>query len=357
MPIFEPPTSPVPEPSETPRAPLTSSPYAALQHHELLELIDELNDERARARFREGVWIACFAHLLFFALLYFVPTWIFHGVKVINPIDAMKQHDKEIYLNLPSDVAKDLAKKQSNSSKTKTAPTQALDQKTLQQLQEMQRLAQEQAREQAQKQAQASPVPPPPPQTQAKNEPLLPLPEAPRPQQNALPDMPMPQSRATTTASNDDQFSRQIQSLAHQAIRGNGGGMNYGSGPSSGQRGVGTGMEILTDTQGVDFGPYMERLKYIIEHAWWPLMPESVYPPLRKQGVVGIRFTILKDGRLKAESAGGIVLETPSGDVALDKAAWGGITSPQPFPPLPKEFPGKELEIRGAFLYNIQPNN
>jgi TonB family protein len=213
-------------------------------------------------------------------------------------------------------------------------------------------MQQMQQQSEAQRQQQApAPAPPPPPQTQARNEPLLPLPEAPHPQQQSLPEMPTPQTRANSSANNDNQFSREISKAAHAAIQGNGSGRNYGSGPSASNKGVGSGMQILTDTQGVDFDPYMLRLKYIIEHAWQPLIPESVYPPLNKQGVVGIRFTIDKSGKLA-----GITLQTPSGDVALDKAAWGAIIGPQPFPPLPKEFPGKNIEIQGGFFYNENPD-
>jgi TonB family protein len=325
MPIFEPPPSPDPELQRAP-LPLSNSPYAGLEHHELLQLIDELNDERARARFREGIWIAFFLHLLIFAALYFIPSWLFHGVKVINPIDAMQDHDKQIYLNMPQEMEK-------QASKPRPA-TRALDQKTIQQLQQMQHEA-----------------PPPPPETEAKNEPQLPMPETPRPQPDALPDMPMPQTRPSTPENNDDQFSSQIQNLAHAAAGGDHGGMVYGNNAAPNQKGLGAGMEILTDTQGVDFNPWLQKLHYIIQTAWEPLIPESVYPPLNKRGVVGIRFTIGKDGKLEH-----IVLETPSGDVALDKAAWGAIVGPQPFPPLPKEFPGKEVEIRGGFFYNVAPN-
>jgi hypothetical protein len=50
-----------------------------------------------------------------------------------------------------------------------------------------------------------------------------------------------------------------------------------------------------------------------------------------------------------------MILESPSGDVSLDRAAWGGITGASPYPQLPKEFKGKYLELRFFFLYNIKP--
>jgi hypothetical protein len=41
-----------------------------------------------------------------------------------------------------------------------------------------------------------------------------------------------------------------------------------------------------------------------------------------------------------------------SGDTALDRAAWGGITASDPFPPLPTEFGGQYLALRFRFYYN-----
>jgi hypothetical protein len=45
-------------------------------------------------------------------------------------------------------------------------------------------------------------------------------------------------------------------------------------------------------------------------------------------------------------------LAAGSGDVALDRAAWGGVTASNPFPPLPGEFSGQYLALRFHFYYN-----
>jgi TonB family protein len=66
-----------------------------------------------------------------------------------------------------------------------------------------------------------------------------------------------------------------------------------------------------------------------------------------KKGKLAIDFVILKDGNVS-----GMVLRATSGDTPLDRAAWGGITASNPFPPLPREFPGKELGLRFYFFYN-----
>jgi TonB family protein len=108
------------------------------------------------------------------------------------------------------------------------------------------------------------------------------------------------------------------------------------------------GAEILSDTMGVDFGPYMRQLHDDIQRNWTPWIPEEVQPPLSRRGTVGIRFTILPGGKI-----GSMKLEHPSGDVALDKAAWYAITSEGQFPALPKEYHGPQLELQMGFFYNM----
>jgi TonB family protein len=65
---------------------------------------------------------------------------------------------------------------------------------------------------------------------------------------------------------------------------------------------------------------------------------------------VVIQFAILKDG-----SVAGLKLSSTSGDIALDRAAWGGITASNPFQPLPPEFRGQYLALRFYFFYNQNP--
>jgi TonB family protein len=107
------------------------------------------------------------------------------------------------------------------------------------------------------------------------------------------------------------------------------------------------GLEVLSDTMGVNFGPYLARVLHDVKMNWYNVIPQSAKAPVMKKGNVGIEFTILKDG-----SVGGMKLINSSGDVALDRAAWGGIANSNPFPPLPNEFGGKYLALRMKFLYN-----
>jgi TonB family protein len=158
-----------------------------------------------------------------------------------------------------------------------------------------------------------------------------------------LADSPLPAAPKPSFAQNSTSARDAIAAAARNSMGSRG---QYGAAPGSNSP-LQAGAEILSDTMGVDFSAYMRRLHADIQRNWDPLIPEEVEPPLYKKGIVGIRFTILPDGQI-----GNMVLETRSGDVALDHAAWNAITSEGQFPPLPKEFHGPLLELRCGFFYN-----
>jgi hypothetical protein len=101
----------------------------------------------------------------------------------------------------------------------------------------------------------------------------------------------------------------------------------------------------------VDFSSWLRRQYVETMHTWDPLIPDEVNPPISKTGIVVIRFKILPNGRIME---GSMVLEGRSGDSALDRAAWGALTGSN-YPPLPREFHGPYLELRGSFWYNLEP--
>ncbi len=111
------------------------------------------------------------------------------------------------------------------------------------------------------------------------------------------------------------------------------------------------GLEVISDTQGVNFKPWMVHWRKRTQRTWDALIPEEVKPPTNKSGVVIIRFKVLPSGRLME---GSMALEGRSGDTALDRAAWGALTGSN-YPPLPKEFHGPYLELRAGFRYNMEP--
>jgi TonB family protein len=103
-------------------------------------------------------------------------------------------------------------------------------------------------------------------------------------------------------------------------------------------------LDILSDTQGVDFGPYLNLALQRVRENWYHLIPESA---AIKKGKLAIEFAITKNGQIS-----GMKLVASSSDVALDRPAWGSITASNPFPPLPSEFNGQYLAVRFRFYYN-----
>jgi TonB family protein len=103
-------------------------------------------------------------------------------------------------------------------------------------------------------------------------------------------------------------------------------------------------IEILSDTKGVDFGPYLQRLRDTIQQNWFRLIPTSAE---QKKGKVVIQFDVTNEGKVKD-----MRLVATSGDRNLDRPAWGSITASDPFPPLPTEFTGPYLTLRFRFFYN-----
>jgi TonB family protein len=175
-----------------------------------------------------------------------------------------------------------------------------------------------------------------------------PLPQHP-PQQQAVVEAPHP---APTRPNFGSQLSAgdAIRQAAQQAAQNRGQGGDYGANIPVEHQGLNTGVDILSDTMGVDFNPYLRRILRQIYNTWLPLIPEEARPPLNKSGETLIRFSILPDGRI-----GAMHLDGSTQDQALDRAAWGSITGVGQFPPLPKEFHGPNLELRIHYLVNKRP--
>jgi TonB family protein len=324
----------------------------------------ELRDELSRARVREAAWISIIAHLVIAIALSLSPKWmpafVGHPLKV-SAEDQLRNKDT-VFLALPPDAQKLVRKPNTNvlSDKDRIATSRNPDQKMMRRLLDQippgpparpapqastpapPQMAQQQPPRQGQQQAQQ-----PSPSTQQGQQMAMNTPQFETP--NLQPKMTVPKAapsfgQAAMSASSSIQEAARASAGSVGRIA-TGGGMGLGNGRSGGQ--VRDAMEITTDTMGVDFGPYLARIKQVIEANWYTEMPQSVYPPLRKTGKVAIEFVILPDGKVQ-----GMRVFYPSGDVALDRAAWGGISASNPFPPLPKEFKGPYLGLRCYFLYN-----
>jgi outer membrane biosynthesis protein TonB len=310
--------------------------FGELDEHELIHLLDSLDDERAKARFRESIYISVIIYLAIVWFLFYGPRVLFHQPRLISPVDVLKEREKQQLTFL--DTPKNLPRTTSKPTKTVTEKPhpQQLDQKTLQRLQEMQK-AQPAPQPAQAAPAQATPTPPAP----------QPPPPTPQPNQQSLIEAPKPAPSRPNFSNPNQSAGDAIRKAAQDAARDRGTG-DYAPAPSGGgQQGMGTGAEILSDTQGVDFGPYIRRILGDIKRNWIPLIPEEARPPLNKQGETLIRFTINSDGTIAA-----MHLDGSSQDIAIDRACWGGITGVGQFPPLPAQFKGPNLELRVDFLTN-----
>lgn len=107
------------------------------------------------------------------------------------------------------------------------------------------------------------------------------------------------------------------------------------------------GVEILSDTNGIDFRLYLSRFRFDVQNNWYPLVPLAAQPPAKKFGITVIEFAIMKDGKVS-----GMKKVESSGDSELDQAAWDGVKAGTPYEPLPLGFKGDSLRLRCSFVYN-----
>lgn len=348
MPSLETPSNPAQPPSPPPVRVRTNR-YGDLEEHELIHLLDALDDERARARFRESVYISIIIWLAIGWFVLYGPQVIFHQPRLINPADVLKERDKQLtFLDMPKDVSKQLPHKPTNvmsdKDRTQQAVRPTLDKKTLEELQAMRKAgAPGSTAAPPTPQPSQAPAQPAPQQTQQPPAPQ-PLPQNP---QQAIVEAPRPAPTRPNFAGQSQSAGEAIRQAARQAAQNRGQGGDYGANVPVAHSGEKTGYEVLSDTMGVDFEPYLKKILREIYNTWLPLIPEEARPPLNKQGVTQIRFTILPDGRIGAMS-----LDDSTHDQALDRAAWGSITGVGQFPPLPKEFHGPNLELRIHYLVN-----
>lgn len=318
-------------------------------------LLIQLQDDLARSRKREAAWISIIAHLML-AILLFSPLFDmiqkavgWHSVAVV----PLNTEDKNTtFLALPPDLQKARRPNTnvlSDKNRIATSRHPELDPKELRKIL-------------------ASPPPGAPgPQGPRTAQPAAPsaMAQQAAPQQGQQQAAQRPQFEPNQTAQlqmpprPNNSFSKYagamsagaaIQQATQAAAARRAAGV--GAGGQEGDFGLGTGahgrqlgaLDILSDTQGVDFGPYLERILQDVRENWYHLIPESAE---MKKGKLAIEFAITKQGQVAD-----MRLVASSGDIALDRPAWGSITASNPFPPLPTDFTGPYLALRFRFYYN-----
>ena len=321
--------------------------YRDLDAH-VPHLLIQLQDDLQRSRKREAGWISVIVHLLLFIILVYLP-WIEKNVwHHVVPVAVDFDKNKNLtYLELPPDLQKAPRRPNTNIASDKD------------------RIAMSRHPELDPKELRKS-LATPPPGAPGMTAPRAPQPAA--PPATAQSQQPAPQQQTQRPQFQTNQTA-QLQTPARPENSFNkfGSGMtagsaiqqatqeaaaNRGGGGQQGDFGLGTGahgrqlgnLEVLSDTQGVDFGPYLQRILQEVREHWYEAIPESAE---MKKGKLQIEFAITKDGKVAD-----MRLTAGSGDVALDRAAWAGISASNPFPPLPTEFTGPYLALRFRFFYN-----
>jgi TonB family protein len=311
-------------------------------------LLIQLQDDLARSRRREAAWISIIVHLLLIlaiAKIDFLTKYLpWHSVVAVKKPTNMKDLT---FLELPPDLQK-APHRNTNiaSDKDRVAMSRHpnLDVKEL-------------------RKSLATPPPgragAPGPQTpQIQQAPPQTAANQLAPQQQTQPDQEIARMQPPTAAPNItnefkkyagpmsagsavDEAARAAAATRGGGQQGSGGDFGLGRGAKGRQMG---NLDVLSDTMGVDFGPYLQRVLHDVKQNWYNAIPESAQ---MKKGKLSIEFAITKDGKVA-----GMKLVAPSGDVPLDRAAWAGITASDPFPPLPAEFAGQYLALRFTFFYN-----
>ena len=110
------------------------------------------------------------------------------------------------------------------------------------------------------------------------------------------------------------------------------------------------GLEMLTDTEGIDFNTYLRTVYISIRQNWYAIMPPSVQAG--QQGVNKVAFRVMQDGKVPEDF---VKLAVHSGKEELDGASLVAIraTAAAPFSHLPEKFSHPFIALRVTFYYNM----
>jgi TonB family protein len=119
------------------------------------------------------------------------------------------------------------------------------------------------------------------------------------------------------------------------------------SGVEGGEKGTADTGPLSFETQWYDWGEYAQSMVSKIRVHWYNNMPMLIRTGMK--GVVTIRFTIQRDGRITD-----ITQLNSSGIPPYDFAARKAIELASPLNPLPKDFPNATERVTAMFYYNME---
>jgi TonB family protein len=168
------------------------------------------------------------------------------------------------------------------------------------------------------------------------------------------PDGPMQLGEMKLTRGREEMAAAAISQMSDQGdnrqVVGDGVGAAAIGGYSAPSKGnIGSGLELLSDPEGVDFRPYLLQILNSVRRNWFAVIPESARIGLEK-GRVALQFSISRRGDVPK-----LVISSSSRSQPLDRASVAGVSASLPFPPLPVDFKGDEIRVQFVFLYNVKP--
>jgi TonB family protein len=107
-------------------------------------------------------------------------------------------------------------------------------------------------------------------------------------------------------------------------------------------------IQMLSDTQGVDFNYYLRDVYLSVKKRWFSRMPASVAEG--EKGTNTLEFHILQDGTIPKES---VKMVLSSGKSDFDASSFQAIREAAPFSHLPEKFPQPFIVLRFTFYYNL----
>lgn len=151
------------------------------------------------------------------------------------------------------------------------------------------------------------------------------------------------------TAAGGIDWRSAIREVGKVASLGNGQqGLDLGGIGGGGDKGFAESGPLSFETQWYDWGEYAQSMVSRIRVNWYANMPSLINTGLK--GVVTIRFTIHRDGRITD-----VMIIASSNIPPYDFAAKKAIEISSPLNPLPKDFPKETERVTAMFYYNMEP--
>jgi protein TonB len=153
---------------------------------------------------------------------------------------------------------------------------------------------------------------------------------------------------AAASGTNRIDWKSAIQEVGRVASLSNSGDAVDIAGAAGGEKGFAENGPVSFETQWYDWGDYAESMVNRIRVNWYANMPTLIRMGVK--GVVTIRFTIHRDGRMTD-----ITTLSTSGIPPYDFAARKALEISSPLNPLPKDFPNETERVTCQFYYNLNP--